>query len=195
MYLSILLLFVFANSIDALNIPFRRPLRFKMNSLPTIVLVPGAFHVASSMDLLSSQLEQAGYDTKIIGLVTVNQPKFTVQDDVAVLAGEVLLPLIEKQGKDVVLYLHSYAGFPGSAAIKGLSKTERLAAGKRGGILGLIYQSAFIPKSGDTLKQMIGGNYAPWQDPNVLTIRRASVVTSPYQSNEANTVHRHKQVL
>ncbi|KAL8754212.1 MAG: hypothetical protein Q9199_004500 [Rusavskia elegans] len=94
---------------------------------------------------------------------------FNVQDDVAALAGEVLHPLIEKQGKDVVLYLHSYAGFPGSAAIKGLSKTERLAAGKRGGILGLVYQSAFIPKPGDTLLQMIGGTYAPWQDPNTQT--------------------------
>ncbi|CAO1604438.1 hypothetical protein XANCAGTX0491_007995 [Xanthoria calcicola] len=111
-------------------------------------------------------IEEAGYDTQIFELVTVNQPMLKVQDDVTALAAEVFFPLIEKHGKDVVLYLHSYAGFPGSAAIEGLSKAERLAAGKRGGILGLIYQSAFIPTPGDTLLQMIGGTYAPWQDPN-----------------------------
>ncbi|KAL8845865.1 MAG: hypothetical protein Q9221_009002 [Calogaya cf. arnoldii] len=121
------------------------------------------------MDLFSSQLKEAGYETRTFGLVTVNQPKFNIQDDAAALTGEVLLPLIEEQGKDIVLYLHSYAGFPGSSAIKGFSKTERLAAGKRGGILGLIYQSAFVPRPGDTLKQMIGGSYAPWQDPNTQT--------------------------
>ncbi|KAL8703731.1 MAG: hypothetical protein Q9201_003104 [Fulgogasparrea decipioides] len=116
------------------------------------------------MDLLSSQLREAGYSTQTWGLKTVDHPNLTVQNDASALAEEVLSPLIELQGKDVVLYLHSYAGFPGSAAIKGLSKTERLAAGEQGGILGLIYQSAFIPKPGDTVLQMIGGTYAPWHD-------------------------------
>ena len=82
------------------------------------------------------------------------------------LAEGILRPLIE-QGKDVVLYLHSYAGFPGSSAIAGFSKAERSAAGLQGGIIGLIFQSAFVPKVGDTLLQMIGGNYGPWQDPHV----------------------------
>lgn len=162
---------IFVNSPDAVSLLSSGPLKFNMNAPPTIVIVPGAFHVASSMDLFSSQLEEAGYDTQTFELVTVNQPMLKVQDDVTALAAEVLVPLIEKHGKDVVLYLHSYAGFPGSAAIKGLSKTERLAAGKRGGILGLIYQSAFIPKPGDTLLQMVGGTYASWQDPNVLTTK------------------------
>ncbi|KAL8938658.1 MAG: hypothetical protein Q9216_003778 [Gyalolechia sp. 2 TL-2023] len=120
------------------------------------------------MDDLRTQLEEAGYTAHIQGLVTVNQPKNSIQNDVVAIE-EVLRLLVEKQGRDVVLYLHSYAGFPGSVAIKGLSRTERLATGKRGGILGLIYQSAFIPKQGDTLLKMIGGSYAPWQDPNPET--------------------------
>ncbi|KAL9627170.1 MAG: hypothetical protein Q9204_006761 [Flavoplaca sp. TL-2023a] len=98
------------------------------------------------MDLIKIQLEEAGHDTTVFGLATVNQPELKVQDDVAALTGEVLHPLIEDQGKDIVLYLHSYAGFPGSAAIKGLSKTERLAAGKRGGLrTGLV--SVIDPKA------------------------------------------------
>ena len=133
----------------------------------TIVLVPGAFHVDSSMDVLVAQLELKGYNTRTLGLITVNKPQVSVDEDTKALAEGILTPLIEQQGKDVVLYLHSYAGFPGSAAIAGLSKAERAAKGQQGGIIGLIYQSAFVPKPGNTLLQMIGGSYTPWQDPDV----------------------------
>ena len=133
----------------------------------TVVLVPGAFHVDSAMDLLGGQLAQKGYNTRTWGLKTVNAPNVSVSQDSALLAQGILEPLIAQQGKDIVLYLHSYAGFPGSSAIAGYSKAERSAKGLQGGILGLIYQSAFIPKDGNTLVQMIGGNYAPWQAPDV----------------------------
>lgn len=99
--------------------------------------------------------------------MTVDQPTLSIGDDVAALTTEVLLPLIEEQRKDVLLYLHSYAGFPGSAAIKGLSKAEPLGTGKNGGVIGLIYQSAFVPQEGQTLLDMIGGSYASWHKPDV----------------------------
>ena len=134
--------------------------------IPTIVLVPGAFHVDSTMDILGAQLQQKGYNTRTWGLRTVNKPNVSVGEDSTLLAEGILKPLIE-QGKDIVLYLHSYAGFPGSAAIAGFSKAVRSAKGLQGGIIGLIFQSAFVPKVGDTLLHMIGGNYAPWQDPDV----------------------------
>ncbi|KAL9036130.1 MAG: hypothetical protein Q9180_004477 [Flavoplaca navasiana] len=88
---------------------------------------------------------------------TVNQPKLEVQDGVTALASQILHRHVEEQGKDLVLYLHSYTGFSRSTPIKGLSKTERLAAGKRGGILGLI--NLLLSLSRQTLLQMIGGNY------------------------------------
>ena len=137
-----------------------------MNPL-TIVLVPGAFHVASSIDLLSLRLQETGYDTCTWGLTTINNPAASVTDDVFHLAQDVLKPLIEVEGKDVVLYLHSYAGFPGSAAIAGFAKAERVAVGQKGGIVSLIYQAAFVPKEGTSLNGMIGGDYPPWQDPDV----------------------------
>ena len=139
---------------------------FNMPAL-TVVLVPGAFHVDSAMDILGAQLQIKGYNTRTWGLKTVNAPNVSVEEDSILLAEGILTPLIEQQGKDVVLYLHSYAGFPGSSAIAGFSKAERSAKGLQGGILGLIFQSAFVPKAGDTLLQMIGGTYAPWQDPDV----------------------------
>ena len=139
---------------------------FNMPAL-TIVLVPGAFHVDSAMDILGAQLQTKGYNTRTWGLKTVNTPNVSVGEDSILLAEGILKPLIEQQGKDVVLYLHSYAGFPGSSAIAGFSKAQRSAKGLQGGIIGLIFQSAFVPKVDDTILQMIGGNYAPWQDPDV----------------------------
>ena len=139
---------------------------FDMPAL-TIVLVPGAFHVDSAMDILGAQLQTKGYNTRTWGLKTVNVPNVSVEEDAELLVEGILSPLIDEQGKDVVLYLHSYAGFPGSSAIAGFSKAERSAKGLQGGIIGLIFQSAFVPKVGDTLLQMIGGSYAPWQDPDV----------------------------
>ena len=141
----------------------------------TVVLVTGAFHVDSAMDILVAQLQQAGFNTRIKGLVTVNQPSLTIKDDVTALQEDILQPLIEQQGKDIVLYLHSYAGFPGSTAIGGLSKKERSATGHQGGVVGLIYQSAFIPQQGDALLKLIDGSYAPWQSPDVRPISSALV--------------------
>lgn len=138
-----------------------------MTSLPTVVLIPGAFHVASAMDVLSAELQQAGINTRSMGLVTVNHANLTLKDDIQALLTGILQPLILQERKDIMLYLHSYAGFPGSAAIAGLSKQERSAKGEDGGIIGLIYQSGFCPTPGDTLVKMIGGNYAPWQAPDV----------------------------
>ena len=150
-----------------------RPILKDMNSNPTIVLVTGAFHVDSALDILSAQLQQVGYNTRTFGLITVNHAGLTVKDDTAALREGLLRPLIEGQGKDVVLFLHSYAGFPGSAATGGLSKKERTAKGQQGGIIGLIYQSAFIPQPTDTLVKMIGGSYAPWQSPDVRSASSA----------------------
>lgn len=132
----------------------------------TIALVPGAFHGEWAMDLLAAQLQGRGYDTRTWGLKTVNKPNVSVEEDSTLLAEGLLKPLVE-QCKDVVLYLHSYAGFPGSVAIAGLSKVERSSKGLQGGIIGLIFQSAFVPKAGDTILKMLGGNYAPWQDLDV----------------------------
>ena len=159
-------------------------------STATIVLVPGAFHIDSSMDLLGAQLQRAGYNTHSASLVTVNGPSKNISDDIDYLQTQVLEPLIGQQGRDIVLYLHSYAGFPGSVAIEGYSKTARLANGTAGGILGLIYQSAFIPKQGDSLLQMIGGNYAPWQQLNVCA--RDSITSSSSKSKTNHVTGRYQ---
>lgn len=53
--------------------------------------------------------------------------------------------------------MHSYGGLPGATAAKGLSKSERKAAGKPGGIIGLIFICAFIAKDGQSLLGSLPG--------------------------------------
>lgn len=148
-----------------------------MTPKPIIVLVSGAFHLGSSMKLLSAELERMGWESRTMGLVTVNRADLTVKDDIATLNNEVLDPLIVKEGRDIILCLHSYAGFVASAAIAGMSKSERSATGRQGGIVGLIYMCAFCPTEGDTILGMVGGNPPPWMEVDVspsITLLRIS---------------------
>ena len=81
--------------------------------------------------------------------------------DAAFIREDVILPLLDA-GKDVVLAMHSYGGMPGPVAAKGLSKTERLAAGKRGGIIGLVFLSVLVAFEGKSLVTYIGGELPGW---------------------------------
>ena len=72
-----------------------------------------------------------------------------------------IFPLLDA-GKDVVLAMHSYGGMHGPVAAKGLSKTERAAAGEPGGILGLIFLSALVVFEGKSLVASVGGEFPPW---------------------------------
>ena len=74
---------------------------------------------------------------------------------------ETLKPLIEEQGRDVILLVHSYGSIPGAGAATGLSKSTRLQEGKAGGVMGMVFLSAVVVKEGETLLQTLGGDYPP----------------------------------
>lgn len=59
-------------------------------------------------------------------------------------------------GKDVVVVMHSYAGFPGTEATKDLGKTEHHKQGKEGGFVGLVYVAAWTPPVGKTIFTLQG---------------------------------------
>ncbi|KAL8964171.1 MAG: hypothetical protein Q9183_004640 [Haloplaca sp. 2 TL-2023] len=66
-------------------------------------------------------------------------------------------------GKDVILAVHSYGGLPGAVAAKGLSKEERMADGKEGGIVGLLFICALVARTGDSLLSILPGRvFDPW---------------------------------
>ena len=68
--------------------------------------------------------------------------------DITAVQQQLLQPLIDK-GQEVVLVAHSIAGYAGGAAALGLiraheRKTVDTAAGKRGGILGIVFIAASL---------------------------------------------------
>lgn len=133
-------------------------------SKPTVAVVPGAWIPQHFYSPYMHTLEQAGFETRYAGYPSL-EPKDPLTADCATDAEAVrtiLQPLVETEGKDVVLVMHSYGSMPGCAAAKGLSKTERRMAGKLGGILGMILFSAFLVPEGLSCAGAQGGALPPW---------------------------------
>ncbi|KAI9667576.1 MAG: hypothetical protein M1821_000392 [Bathelium mastoideum] len=133
---------------------------------PTIVFFPGAFAEPSCFDALVSQLKPGGFPTQYVPLPSVNPScppsEATCERDVEITRKQHLLPLIEGEGKDVLLFVHSFGGVVGGAAAKGLSKAQRSQANLPGGVIGLIYCAGNINLEGETLLQSVGGAYPPF---------------------------------
>lgn len=136
---------------------------------PTIVLVPGAFHVHSCLDQVIAEFHSAGYETRTATLRSVNSASASATDDFTLIREELLLHLIDDE-KDVVVVFHSYAGVPGGTAIMGLCKNERTSNGEESGVIGLVYMCALIAKEGTSPYDMAGGQWAPWQKADVSSL-------------------------
>ena len=139
-------------------------------SLPTIVLIPGAWHSPQHYAKLIDSLEACKFDVVTERLPSVGSKtprEQSVFKDADFIQNHLLLPIISS-GKDVLLLMHSYGGCPGADAAKGLSKADRQAAGKKGGIIGLVFMCAFVAGEGDSLKSKLPGQqYDPWVVQNV----------------------------
>lgn len=132
---------------------------------PVIVLVPGAWLTPIQYRELVILLDLSGYRTVIQQLPSVNSDNpsaHTVETDTSFVRNDLLLPEI-RAGREVVLLMHSYGGFPGPVAANGLSKKELSTQGKPGGIIGMIMLSAFIALQGQSLlDKLIGKTYSAW---------------------------------
>ncbi|KAK0119922.1 hypothetical protein ONS95_011347 [Cadophora gregata] len=123
------------------------------------VLVPGSFSPTTFFERVTPLLENRGYSVHPTALQSAgerpsDQGPATFQEDAAYIHSA-LLQLVE-QGKNVVLAMNSYGGFPGTEATKGLSKGEREKEGKDGGVVALVYLASFIPAVGMSLRKSMG---------------------------------------
>jgi pimeloyl-ACP methyl ester carboxylesterase len=116
------------------------------------VLVPGSFATSTMYDKVTPILEKAGYIVKPIELLSANDgsrlPAPQMTDDAAHIRSDILSIL--DSGKNVVLALQSYAGFPGSEAVKGLSLKDR--GPNATAVLGIVYAASFLPEEGKSLR-------------------------------------------
>jgi hypothetical protein len=134
--------------------------------MTTILFVPGAWITKAFYEPFLQALKTAGYDVRYAGYPSLDPKESDPStrdchaDTEAITA--VLRPLVEDEGKDVLLFMHSYAGMPGAAAATGLSKSQREQEGKAGGVIGLLFLGAFVVPEGLSCAGLQGGNLPPW---------------------------------
>jgi hypothetical protein len=132
--------------------------------MTTIVFVPGAWITPAFYQPFLETLTKAGYPVRSAGYPSLDPVDPTSADckaDSDTIAS-VIRPIVEDEGRDVLLVMHSYAGMPGPAAAKGLSKTERMQQGKSGGIVGMVFIAAFLVPEGLSCAGLQGGRLPPW---------------------------------
>ncbi|KAJ7757073.1 hypothetical protein B0H16DRAFT_1537935 [Mycena metata] len=142
-----------------------------MSPQPTFVLVPGALHTPAHLQLLADSLEAKGYPTQIFSLPSVGALATTAPPNIdAVKLRENLNDLVKNEQKEVILFCHSYGGIPASQSVKGLERSARAKAGEKGGIVKVIFQSAFLPLEGENVVDILTRSEVPpgdqWLEPD-----------------------------
>jgi hypothetical protein len=131
---------------------------------PFIVIVPGASQNPAHYGHLTHLLQLAGYPVLSALLPSAGAAgNVTVEDDAAYIRDKMLLPILDHEGHDVIMLLHSYSSVPGSAAANGLSNVERATEAKKTSVLGQIDLAAILAKVGDgtDILGTFGGHYPP----------------------------------
>ncbi|CZR54964.1 uncharacterized protein PAC_04849 [Phialocephala subalpina] len=133
-------------------------------SKPTILILHGAWHSPPHYQSLVTLLNAAGYPTLCPTQPTFDAkpPTKTLHNDAEFVQG-ILKELIEEEGKEVVLALHSYSGVVGTQAVtEEFSKAAREKRGLEGGVIRLLFMAGFVLKHGMSLGSAFGGGLPPF---------------------------------
>lgn len=133
--------------------PFFTPQEHRPTKLPHIVLVPGFWEGPSAFQPLIDTLKSYGNSCTVAPLASTGHPASatspSMKTDVAAIRKVVERVVDQDGGKtEVLMVLHSAGGFLGSMAIEGLSVGERKAAGKRGGVVRLVFVAGAVWEEG-----------------------------------------------
>lgn len=148
--------------LSALSLTMATPLQAK-GSKPAVVIVPGAWQLPVVWDEFRSILDRAGYNAYHVALPSIGGtelPLTGLPEDVA--AVRKTLDSLVDEGREVVMLCHSSGGVVGSNAIEGYDVAAREKAGKKGGVVRIVYLSAFMLPKGKSLIEMLGGEPLPW---------------------------------
>ncbi|KAL8668534.1 MAG: hypothetical protein Q9168_006838 [Polycauliona sp. 1 TL-2023] len=125
---------------------------------PTIVLVPGGWHIPETYSKFTNSLRSAGYEVHIPRLPSMNgaRPPNTDLTTDTVLVHDYVESLVEA-GRQVVAIMHSYGGQVGTNALYGLGMNwdAQHQESPRGGVTHLIYMAAYaLPESGSLIAKV-----------------------------------------
>ncbi|KAK4500866.1 hypothetical protein PRZ48_009058 [Zasmidium cellare] len=130
---------------------------------PTIVVVPGTWHVPAHFDPVTKELESAGYTVVGVSLPGNSDEPYpnnppNMQDDISAVRTTLLTQL---ETSNVLLITHSWGSIVGAAALTALSTTARTAANHTTSVVALILISGFIVPPGLTSLEITGGKPLP----------------------------------
>ena len=144
---------------------------------PTVLIVPGGWHVPIHYDPLTNILSSHGFPCVALMLPTVgaSPPGKDLYDDIAYISSQ-LEELVEKGGKEVIVIVHSYGGIPGTSAARPFVRKDRAQQGKKGGVIGVLYISSWGMPKGKTTMEAVEGLNIDWMKIDVSPPRSFRVI-------------------
>ncbi|PPJ56677.1 hypothetical protein CBER1_08713 [Cercospora berteroae] len=136
-------------------------------SKPTIVVVPGAWHVPEHFSKARTELEAAGYRCVGVELPAntlnpvIDGRLLDISDDLEAVRKAVTAELESHSTINVLVVTHSYGSIPGTAALSDLSVAARKATGQSNGVVGVVIISGFLLPPGLTMLDAMAGKLPP----------------------------------
>jgi hypothetical protein len=118
---------------------------------PTFFFISGMMGDSTLWNSLRSALKEYDYPSAVVELPSNSPPEPLTGFEPDVEAIRKGVTTLVEECKNVIVVMHSYGGFPGSEALKELSKKERKEQGKEGGVMRLVYIMAFLLPEGQSL--------------------------------------------
>ncbi|KAM7195034.1 hypothetical protein V8F33_006903 [Rhypophila sp. PSN 637] len=125
----------------------------------TVVICPGAWPLVQFFHPLINAFKER-QQTAICKVKQTDSTSPTesgppINPDCYYLRHSVLEPLLA-EGKDLVIFTHSYGGVYGPESLEGTSKQERQAKGLEGGVVAVVLCASFIAPKGTTAMAAMG---------------------------------------
>lgn len=133
-------------------------------SKPTVFFIHGAWHSPKHFQRVRDVFEAEGFPTEcpLQPTFDAKPPTMKMYEDAKVIRAE-LTKLVEDEGKDVIVVMHSYGGVVGTEAVhESLAKKARESKGLPGGVLALLYMCAFLLPPDNSLGSALGGGLPPF---------------------------------
>lgn len=148
---------------------------------PVIFFIHGSWHSPKHFKPVRDLFESEGYPTECPCLPTFDaKPPISLPDDAKCIRSE-LNKLIEEQGKDVIVTMHSYGGVVGTEAVhESLGRKFRESKNLPGGVVHLVYICAFVLPLGSSLGSALGGGLPPFIPIEVSRPFRACSIGAPH---------------
>jgi len=143
------------------------------SSLPTVILVHGAWHTPPAYQTYIDGLQKVGFIVHCPHLPSCKGgelpslpsspplPSPSLREDVAAVRA-LVTSLVEEKGERVLLIMHSYGGVVGTDAVSSseeeaspLHFSARQAAGLKGGVVHLLYLCAYILEPGRSVWDLV----------------------------------------